>query len=439
MKYGLIVTLLFLTQFASAQFDTSFRVAGLVPMPEPVSNHAVVGTQVNGAWQLYSFAGIGSGLTYADIHLKAFHYNVTSNSWSTLPDLPDTMGKIAAAASVVKDRIYIVGGYHVFANGDEISSDKLHIFNPQTNSYEPDGAPVPVPIDDQVQAVWRDSLIYVIGGWTNTSHTTAVQIYNPATDSWMSGTPLPNNSDYKAFGASGTIIGDTIYYMGGARPGLNFPVAPELRVGVIDPQQPDSITWSYQVFFGTAGYRMGATSLDGRPMWIGGGTHTYNYNAFAYDGSGVVPPLDRLMIYDNQGDSVIFIDSVSVPIMDLRGVAKIGEGRYIVCGGITGSAEVTDTTWLLEYSGPLSASTSLPSTIWEIQLYPNPAQNYVYVNSPVPIARLSVFDLQGREVLRQNRQQQKNQLPVHQLKRGVYLLYAENISGAVIRKKVVLR
>ncbi|MEZ4950536.1 MAG: hypothetical protein R2784_14295 [Saprospiraceae bacterium] len=44
-----------------------------------------------------------------------------------------------------------------------------------------------------------------------------------------SGTPVPNNNQYKAFGASGGIYGDTIIYIGGASIGNNFPIAPYIR------------------------------------------------------------------------------------------------------------------------------------------------------------------------------------------------------------------
>jgi len=44
-----------------------------------------------------------------------------------------------------------------------------------------------------------------------------VQIYNPRTDVWMEGTPASNDSEWFVFGASGTIVGDRIYYLGGAK------------------------------------------------------------------------------------------------------------------------------------------------------------------------------------------------------------------------------
>ena len=75
--------------------------------------------------------------------------------------------------------------------------------------------------------VYKDSLIYVVTGWSGSgfsgTNVANVQIYNPANDTWSVGTPVPNTNQYKAFGASGIIVEDTIYYFGGAKiSGFNF-------------------------------------------------------------------------------------------------------------------------------------------------------------------------------------------------------------------------
>ena len=169
----------------------------LSPMPERVCNNAVAEGFVNGVPYVYSFAGIDSTKLFSGIHLRSFRYNTQTDTWETIPPLPDDMGKIAASANRIGDIIYIIGGYHVFGNGSEISSEKVHRYNTQTNSYLSDGAPIPVAIDDQVQAVWRDSLIYVVTGWSNSQNVTNVQIYNPVTDEWTQGTPTPNENSYQ--------------------------------------------------------------------------------------------------------------------------------------------------------------------------------------------------------------------------------------------------
>lgn len=202
----------------------------LPSMPEAVTNNAVTAAAVNDTPFVYSFCGLDNSKIWSGIHLKAWRMNTISGEWQALPPVPDPEGgKIAAAASTVKNRIYVIGGYHVAQNGSETSSNKVHRFDPAANTWLPDGAPLPKAVDDHVQAVWRDSLIYVITGWSNTGNVPDVQIYNPATDAWLSGTPVPNNVNYKVFGGSGVIIGDVIYYCGGAAAGINFPASSYFR------------------------------------------------------------------------------------------------------------------------------------------------------------------------------------------------------------------
>lgn len=424
---------------AQAQSDTSWHWTELANMPDSISNNAVTAASANGQAYVYSFGGIGPGLTYADISQNAYRYNVVLDTWDTLPPLPDTLGKIASAASTVKGMVYVLGGYHVFANNNEVSSDRVHIFNPATNSYEADGSPIPVPIDDHVQAVWRDSLIYVVTGWTTSGHVPNVQIYNPTSNTWLSGTPVPDNTDYKAFGASGTIIGDTIYYLGGARPGLNYPIINELRKGIIDPNDPTNIAWSRQIEFGAAGYRMAATSVNGAALWVGGTDDTYNYDANAYNGNGLLPPLNRLMIYRPETDSLSILDGVFTPVMDLRGIGKIDNGRFIVCGGMKSGATVSNKTYLLQNTDVVSG-VGVEPTVKQISIYPNPTSDRLYINSDKPLLSVQVFDMVGRLYLQKATVSQSYELSMAQLPIGTYVVRVVDVEGRVaVGRCTVLR
>jgi hypothetical protein len=417
---------------AQPQFD----ITELDTMPMPIANNAVVAATVQSQQYVYSFGGIGTGLTYADITQQAFRYSLGTDTWDTLPPLPDTLGKIASAASYVNGKIYIIGGYHVMANGDEVSSNRVHIFDPTTNTYLPDGAPVPLPIDDHVQAVWRDSLIYVVAGWSNTGHVTNVQIYNPSTNTWSVGTAAPNTIDYRAFGASGVIIADTIYYMGGARTGLTFPPAPELRKGVINPNDPNQITWSYTVYFYTAGYRMAPAIIDGWAIWAGGGGNTYNYNAAAYDGSGVVVPENRIILYNPELDSlVIYTDSLQVPAMDFRGVGQLSDNSFLLCGGILDNAEVSNRTFL--FQNKLSTGIQAISNSLEVMIYPVPATDVLNVELPIA-ANITLMDLSGKAVLPLVYSSGKTTtMYLGSLPAGLYLLRIETSEGTQVRKVMV--
>ncbi len=389
-------------------------------IPYPTANHAICGATIAGDQNVYVFGGITSGLASEDIHLSCARYDVSSGQWSSLPDLPDTLGKIASAANVVGTIAYVIGGYHVFDGPPvELSSNKVHRLDLLSNTWLPDGAPIPVPIDDQVQAVWRDSLIYVITGWSNTTNVANVQVYDPALDSWSTATPVPNNNQYKAFGASGVIIGDTIHYYGGASTGFNFPALDRYRIGAINPSDPLEITWlpATSVPSGPR-YRSAALCVDGSPCWLGGSSVSYNYDAIAYNGSGIVEPVTSIPIrIDGQ-----WSDAGAAPfrIMDLRGVGVLDEQHFIVAGGIGLDRNVLDSAYLVTHS-PVSVAEVVGM---DLHGYPDPTSEIFNMTLPDHLSpcELEVVDPSGRTVMRKRQRSPILELPVADLPSGPYLL-----------------
>jgi len=323
-------------------FSQNWAIEEMAPMPEAVTNNAVTAGFINKIQFVFTFGGLDHTKKYSGIHLRSYRYNINMDQWAQIASLPDTLGKIAASASRVGNIIYIMGGYHVLKDGHELSSNKVHRYDIENNRYLEDGTPIPLQIDDQVQAVWKDSLIYLITGWSDTENQPNVQIYNPALNSWMVGDPIPDNHQYKSFGASGVIIGDTIYYFGGAAYQKFYPAQNQLRIGVVNPLNPTEIKWSLKVLNDDLkGYRTAATSANGVAFWIGGSQVTYNYNGIAYDGSGGVKPSGHIIYYHPaSGDWKIQYD-LNVP-MDLRNLAEINSIVKYIVGGMENGQEVSN-------------------------------------------------------------------------------------------------
>lgn len=399
----------------------TWQVSSQAPMLEPVSNNAVCEGFIEETAFVYSFAGIDSTKLYSGIHNHCYRLNTATNEWMQIADLPDPLGKIAAAASRIGDTIYIGGGYHVMSNGNEISSNKLHRYRISTNTFMPDAADIPLPIDDQVQSVWRDSLIYLITGWSNNRNVPDVQIYNPTNNSWAMGTAVPDNNLYKAFGASGCIIGDTIYYYGGASQATNFPALKLLRKGAINPEDPTQISWSFSIpNSNESGYRTACTIANNQISWIGGSATSYNYNGIAYNGTGGVPPLQRSFWY-NPNDGGTIVDTQNLFPMDLRGVANINDTIKYIVGGMVADQTVSGQVYKLEYLSNVTSTKNPVTTNDLIKLIPNPASGQVTIvlqdsNSPYTI---ELYDLQGRLVLDIAND---NKINVSGLPEGTYML-----------------
>lgn len=311
-------------------------------LPIPVTNNAVCGIDIAGKKYVYSFGGLGAGKTHFDITLRSFRLDISANIWTEIEALPDTMPKIAAAASVVNGKIYIVGGYHVFPDGHEKSSAKVHVFDPITNQYLDNAADIPTAIDDQVQAVWKDSLIYVATGWSDSLNVGLVQVFNPALNQWQYGTSLPDEYSYNVFGGSGTIVGNKFFYTGGAgnRQNKNFPIQSYMRTGEINPEDPLEILWQTQKIEDAGIYRSGAIILNNQPAWIGGASLSYNYNGIAYT-KQPAEPLAQILIYDVKKLTLKRSKIIAPPIMDIRGVAQF-ENEIIITGGMEAGQQVSN-------------------------------------------------------------------------------------------------
>ncbi len=429
-KFLWLAIVLLYTNLLQAQFIE------LAPLPERVSNNALVAANVDGKPYVYSFCGIDSTKIWSGIHLKAWRLDVEANEWESLPDVPDPSGgKIAASANVINGKIYVIGGYHVAQNGSETSSDKVHVFDAETNAWLPDAAPIPKAIDDQVQAVWRDSLIYVVTGWSNTTNVTNVQVFNPSENEWSVGTALPNQNAYKVFGGAGVILNDTIYYAGGAQPTINFPATSVFRKGVINPENPTEITWSMESKPEAKGYRMAATVHGGKGIWLGGSDITYNFNGIAYNGSGGVSPLDRITVFDPQASNFFQTYGDMPAVMDLRGAAQINENEVIIAGGMIGGQQVTNQVWRIQMDNLTGIEDDTTEKDF-YKIFPNPTDQELTIELPGSF-EMEMYDPNGSLLFYKNATN-KITFSIANLAPGIYWLDLVSELGLRVSEKVVV-
>jgi N-acetylneuraminic acid mutarotase len=393
--------------------------------PIATSNNAVCATPYNG---IFTFGGIDTSKLYTGIHNKVFAFNIGNNSWTTKLDVPDTLGKLGVAASYLKNKIYLIGGYYVLPDGTEKSSNMVHVFDVNSNNWNINAAPLPIPIDDHVQCVWRDSLIYTITGWSNTSNVNNVQIFNPTTNTWQAGDAVPNNNIYKAFGASGTIVGDTIYYFGGASNATNFPATNILRKGVINATDPTKITWSYITLPQLYGYRMACTKAGDYVCWIGGSNITYNYNGIAYASGQGVKNLNRAIFYNYKTGTVI-IDSSNIYNMDYRGIGETSDGSKYLIGGMQANQKVSDSCFKLDFNFANNIA-EIENQI-HLKLYPNPTKGYVYIDCNTTINSVDIINQAGETVL--NFKNNCNKINVASLTTNAYFVRIKIGTATVLK------
>ena len=446
------LTILSCVLICNATFSQiSFEISELPPMPEPVANNAVTSAYSGDSLCVYSFCGIDSTKTPTGIHLKAWRYNTVSEVWSQLPDVPDDTGngKIAAGASTVGNKIYLIGGYYVENNFSEESSDDVHVFNPETNSWEEDGAIIPVPIDDHVQAVWNGSHIYVVTGWSDFQNVNDVQIYHPETNEWIEGTSTPNNSDYKVFGGSGEIVGNTIFYHGGVKSNAGFFPTDEVRKGTINPDAPEEIEWEVLGVSELGNtYRAAAVSVPAANavFWIGGSELGYNFDGIDYNNSGGVEPSNRIIGHNYFTPELMYEASVNntsgelIP-MDLRGIAKLstqseetlGNFSSIICGGMLSNQEVTDKVFLISSDNVVSID-EVSDSKFSISI----ENKQLQFQASELVESISVYDSVGKLLISENLSNHSGSIPLNGISEGVYIVNLRFASDLEISRKVMV-
>ncbi|HEY5825882.1 MAG TPA: hypothetical protein VIT44_16015 [Cyclobacteriaceae bacterium] len=318
----------------------------LVKLPEPVTNNAVVALKKDGQTLFYSFYGLDQTKKWSGVHNKIMRVDPVKGKAALIGTLPDT-GRLAAGASAIENKAYIVGGYKVLPDGKEKSSNHLFIFDPESEKITV-GSDLLVPIDDHVQAVWRNQLLYVISGWSDSVNVNTVQVYNPRTNQWQLATSLPDEPGSKVFGGSGLIANDTIYLLGGATFGKNYPPSRSFYKGMIEVTNPLKITWLKVVDYpGEFRYRSAAWQSSHFIYFIGGSNETYNYNGISYANKNPVEPNQTILVYDTRTGKFNTLNDTN-SIMDLLGIVTDEKGNVYTLGGMEKGQRVSSKLKLLK-------------------------------------------------------------------------------------------
>jgi N-acetylneuraminic acid mutarotase len=148
---------------------------------------------------------VAGGVVGASTTNRFARYSPASNTWTMLPTMPQ--GRNHAASATDGRRLFIFGGRGP-GSGDDGSLangfDTVQIFDPATNTWTSSAtagstiAPLPQARGGMGKAVYVNGEFYVIGGETLDGPGATpmrvydrVDIYDPLTNTWRLGTPLP--------------------------------------------------------------------------------------------------------------------------------------------------------------------------------------------------------------------------------------------------------
>jgi len=336
MKSALLSIILAWPVLLSAQLVGHWETRA--PMPVPRSNLATTSLTVNDTPFVYCFMGLDSTKACGSgVRLEAFQYNTLTDQWSAIPDVPDTEGRIAASASGVNGKVYLIGGYKVFPNCNELTSPRVDIYDPLTQTWSL-GDSIPIAMDDHVQVVYNDSLIFCVSGWSNTTNTRFVQVYDTHLDQWQNKGNIPSLG---LFGHCGGLSNDTLLYLDGVRIQGNFVLVNAVYMATLDIGQPLMTYTSLGMHPGPRVYRGGGFSFGGRVVVTGGTDNAYNVDGIGYNG---VPSVEtgRTFGYDLATGTWEEYARNPDSVMDVRDIAEVNGNEFYVVGGMSANQTVTN-------------------------------------------------------------------------------------------------
>jgi hypothetical protein len=198
----------------SAQISTTYQYqlgSGVIlknNLPSPRADMGFV--EHNG--KVYSIAGYLEGSGESGRTTDVWSYDPTTNSWSNETSL--TVSRASAAAASLGDYLYIIGGHNQSSGG--ISLALVERYNPDAGGGWETVAPLNhyreslgvAAVGGKIYAIggnkYKSGVIDEIGNW--------MEIYDPSTNTWTSGPPMPT----PRFNLGITVVGSRIYVIGGS-------------------------------------------------------------------------------------------------------------------------------------------------------------------------------------------------------------------------------
>ncbi len=323
-------------------------------LPEPVSNNGVVKVTTAQGDMLVSLMGLAKDKTPKDVHNRVWTLNLSKpqSGWqahSPVPSSLPTKGRLASAAVAINGNVLVFGGYTVEPDLTEVSSPDNFRYDPVKDRYT-ELAPIPVPVDDAVAAVYQNRFVYLVSGWHNDGNVNLVQVYDAKIDSWHQASPFLGAP---VFGHAGALLNNTLLICDGVavhpqhQKRRIFAMETACYIGQIDADNFRHIDWRRLDHpTGVGRYRMAsiADPTGQQIIFAGGSTNPYNFNGIGYDGKPSEPSDQVWAFHLKQGQWQVYQNEQAT--MDHRGMVEIDE-RWWVIGGMAENQRVLQT--LTEY------------------------------------------------------------------------------------------
>lgn len=155
------------------------------------------------------YIGCGSS-TYPSGNCWTYCYDPTSDTWAPRAPLP--FERSMDSFATLNGKLYAIGGIEP-TDSSWVHCTRVDVYDPETDSWELESiARLSVPrthLEGDTPVV--NGKIYVIGGWDGYAALSAVEEYDPTTNSWRTLAPMPT----ARYALATAVANGKIYVMGG--------------------------------------------------------------------------------------------------------------------------------------------------------------------------------------------------------------------------------
>ncbi|RKY99592.1 MAG: hypothetical protein DRQ13_02015, partial [Ignavibacteriae bacterium] len=192
--------------------------------PMPGNQYVGSGVALNGF--VYSIAGN----TNTGLNKECYKYEVATDTWTQIADLP--VGKVTGATATDGVYIYALGGSSVASGA---YTDTCYQYNVTLDTWT-QIASLPAAVGWPQAVGYMGTHIYVAGGHDGVNPLATVYAYDVIADTWSAATSMPG----ERFGGAFSVTGNMLVYISGIDL-LDF--TDSVYVGTIDGVDPTIITW----------------------------------------------------------------------------------------------------------------------------------------------------------------------------------------------------
>ena len=194
--------------------------------------------------------------------------DANAGTWRDLAPMPE--GRLGHRMLAVEATLYVVGG--IGETGRALAYDVA------AGTWTA-GAEIPSPPRDHLAAVVVNGEIWAIGGRAGGQNYARVDVYDPGTDTWREGPPLPDATS----GATEGVVDGMIFISGGENPSESGGVI-DLH-WQLDTTLGDAAAWQPLSPPPLAVHGAHGAAIDGRFVMVGGALRQGAFSRFSWTGA----------------------------------------------------------------------------------------------------------------------------------------------------------